>query len=66
MYNHHLRGLIVNSGLTQQKFAGIIGLSDVTLSHIMRGKNKKIQHLQLIADYFNKPVSTIFKGGKNE
>lgn len=63
MYNHQLRGLIVNSGMTQKEFAGKIGVSSVTLTHILRGRNKKGKHLRLIADYFNKPITAIFKGG---
>jgi DNA-binding XRE family transcriptional regulator len=62
MYNHILRGLIVNRGLTQEKFSKLIGISNVTLSHIMRGYNCKLKNQQLIADYFNKPINSIFKG----
>jgi transcriptional regulator with XRE-family HTH domain len=62
MYNHYLRGLIKNSGLNQEAFARLVGMSGATLSYIISGKNKKQAHRQLIADYFNKPIKTIFKG----
>lgn len=62
MYNHHLRGLIKNAGLTQKRFGVLIGVSDATLTNIISGKNKKKAHRQIIADYFNVPINSIFKG----
>ena len=61
MYNHILRGLILDSFKRQEEFAHLIGISGPTLSKIIRGQNKKAAHRQLIADYFNKPVKDIFK-----
>lgn len=60
MYNHVLRGLIINSGLTQKEFAKILGISDATLSNIIAGKTK-CRKKEIIADYFNVPVRRIFK-----
>lgn len=64
MYNHYLRGLIINAGLNQRKLAALLGFSNSTLSNIIAGKNEIAEHKQLIADYFNKPVGSIFRGRK--
>lgn len=66
MYNHYLRGLIVNEAkMTQADFARRLGISSSKLCHILYGRSYFYtqEHLQKIADYFNKPVTTIFKGG---
>jgi DNA-binding XRE family transcriptional regulator len=64
MYNHYLRGLIINAGLNQKKLASILGMSNATLTNVISGKNKRDEHKQLIADYFNKPIQSIFRGRK--
>lgn len=66
MYNHVLRGLILNSGMTQKQFADKLGIMTSTISNIItdrRGIN--IKHKKVIADYFNKPINSLFKGVKN-
>jgi transcriptional regulator with XRE-family HTH domain len=64
MYNSVLRGLIMDASLNQRKLATILGMKGATLSKIISGKNNKLEHRQLIADYFNKPINQIFRGRK--
>ena len=62
MYNATLRGLIINSGMTQSDFAKLLRVSDATLSNIIAGKTKcNKARKEFIADYFNKPIKSIFK-----
>lgn len=65
MYNYYLRGLIVRSGMNQKSFAEAIGMGPVHLSRLIHGDVKQSRYKQLIADYFNKPVNVVFKGGDN-
>jgi transcriptional regulator with XRE-family HTH domain len=62
MYNSILKGLIVDANLTQSQLARIIRVSNSTLSNVIAGKTKcKKAKMELIAEYFNKPVKSIFK-----
>ena len=60
-YNQHLRGLIRNSGLTQSQFAEKIGIHYATISLIINNVNKSLKHRQKIAEFFGKPLTTIFR-----
>jgi len=62
MYNSILRGLIRNSGLTQNEFSEKVNLSKCVISRLINCKTKgnPVQK-QVIADYFNKPIEYIFK-----
>jgi len=64
MYNGKLREMIRNEGISQYDFANRLRISSATLSKVINGKRKKTAIRQLIADYFNVSVETIF-GGKN-
>lgn len=62
MYNSYLRGLIRNSGLTQKRLASLLHIHPSVISHIVNGiRTPTPKQKQILADYFGKNPSIIFK-----
>lgn len=61
MYNHKLRGLIRNAGMSQGEFAIKVGIHYATISKIINNIIRIPEwQKQAIADYFGKSVDDIF------
>ena len=61
MYNYYLSNLIRKSGISQKEFCRKTGINVTTLSLIIHDVRKSPINRQRIADYFGKPLTTIFK-----
>lgn len=56
----YLREIRINSGYTQEQVAGEIKLSRNSISKIERMGFFRIQHLYLLADFYEIPINELF------
>jgi transcriptional regulator with XRE-family HTH domain len=59
-----LRELRINSGYTQEQVSEAVKLSRTSISRIERMGFFRIQHLYLLADFYEIPISELFSGNK--